>query len=300
MPEYLKDPLSNLLPLDFFASNAQSRRFSQARQPAGSQGSGRRLESHHGVAGADGVLRSHSHSLQHGREDRASAGGGLRAAQHEAMVIGKTQSWGEEVGAHRMPLQSVEHTWHEGLRQDSRGEGIANNTFQYQMTFLTPHPTTLAFEALNWASGTHDPMLLVQREARQTSAAGAGGPLRSAKPSAAPSSTPSEGPKDLQVVLDAQVYEEPSDSDLEKNKCVLPESTAVPTSDLVCCCLIPSSSNCAQVETSVSLAQLTRRISEVCLCLLWQRFVAQQSPAAKRAVRPKTFGVRESIRILLE
>lgn len=40
----------------------------------------------------------------------------------------------------------------------------STSTFQYQMTFLTPHPTTLAFEAFNWAAGTQDPMLLVQGE----------------------------------------------------------------------------------------------------------------------------------------
>lgn len=36
---------------------------------------------------------------------------------------------------------------------------------QYQMTFFTPHSTTLAFEAFNWAAGTADPLLLVRTDA---------------------------------------------------------------------------------------------------------------------------------------
>ncbi|CBZ50336.1 hypothetical protein NCLIV_008080 [Neospora caninum Liverpool] len=45
----------------------------------------------------------------------------------------------------------------------------ANSTVsevQYQMTFLTPHSTTLAFEAFNWAAGTADPLLLVRTDVR--------------------------------------------------------------------------------------------------------------------------------------
>ncbi|EPT31790.1 transporter, major facilitator family protein [Toxoplasma gondii ME49] len=45
--------------------------------------------------------------------------------------------------------------------------GSTVSEVQYQMTFLTPHSTTLAFEAFNWAAGTADPLLLVRTDARQ-------------------------------------------------------------------------------------------------------------------------------------
>ncbi|PFH32708.1 transporter, major facilitator family protein [Besnoitia besnoiti] len=52
--------------------------------------------------------------------------------------------------------------------------GSTVSEVQYQMTFLTPHSTTLAFEAFNWAAGTADPLLLVRTDGRPQGAAEGG------------------------------------------------------------------------------------------------------------------------------
>ncbi|KAL8425766.1 hypothetical protein ACSSS7_008335 [Eimeria intestinalis] len=147
-------------------------------------------------------------------------------------------------------------------RQDIKGEGSGNNSFQYQMTFLTPHPTTLAFEALNWASGTQDPMLLVQRDNRQaackesSSSVAAGGAATEGGGGGVSEAAVGQG-SSSSVAAASRGIDEMIENDLEKN-----------TS--------PGSSVPSGLQASAS-----------------------EAPVPKPARVGKTLGVRECVRILL-
>ncbi|OEH74550.1 major facilitator family domain-containing protein [Cyclospora cayetanensis] len=160
LPEYLKDPLSNFLPLDFFASNAQPCRVSRL-QSAATAGTRRTESSHHrqNGFGEEAIGYMEGSSLPRGI--------GAPLAQRECSV-GRGNSACNEKCSRGVSLRRRNPWGHE--ESCGGGRRQSSNNFQYQMTFLTPHPTTLAFEALNWASGAQDPMLLVQRDARQPQA----------------------------------------------------------------------------------------------------------------------------------
>lgn len=228
LPEYLKDPLSNLLPLDFFASNAQPRRVSQTRHLSLAVGGDRRVDGPQSATTGCNMLSS-------------PKGGGARepearlSARQQAMLRGRARSACDTRGSQGV-LKYGLGQWNDGLPQDSRAEGI--NTFQYQMTFLTPHPTTLAFEALNWASGTQDPMLLVQREPRQPCPAAqrSSGRADGFPAGDAGAEGLRAGRDEINIASTASVargYPEPAGLDLEKNSHELAKVTAVEVSRLV-------------------------------------------------------------------
>ncbi|KAL8449281.1 hypothetical protein Emag_003665 [Eimeria magna] len=260
LPEYLKDPLSNLLPLDFFASTAQARRTSLTRHQGVGLGSssGRRIDSRLSNLPARDPLSSLNYPDLNGAS-RVGVGGGGQASRPAILAVGRAHSVGDP--SHQ-PQRSMGFPSLEA-RQEFKGEGggLNNNNFQYQMTFLTPHPTTLAFEALNWASGTQDPMLLVQRDNRQVAAKGSEGPHSAAAGTDGEGGGgPGEsavGDASSSVAAVSQRLDESIDNDLEKN-------------------MPPGSSEPSGLQTSAS-----------------------EMPVPKPARVAKALGVRECVRILL-
>ncbi|CDJ37321.1 transporter, major facilitator family domain containing protein, putative [Eimeria tenella] len=184
LPEYLKDPLSNFLPLDFFATSADHRRVS--RHPGGGP-LPRRLEGRHSAFCGCEAFRYTERAFSpgswgpRGLPVQGGPPGPLMSRAHSAVDSREGERWAPLAGAFREDVAACGAAPAVGAAAAAAAaagssaaaapgpEGV--QTFQYQMTFLTPHPTTLAFEALNWASGTQDPMVLVQRDPRQAQAA---------------------------------------------------------------------------------------------------------------------------------
>ncbi|KAL8447297.1 hypothetical protein Emed_004508 [Eimeria media] len=241
-------------PRSLLSSKLSIRRSRGSSAAAEQQGGGRRSRFDSAERDeANGVRRptrlSHRHSAS-----RVGGGGSSRPA---IMAVGRAHSVGDPSHQPRGLITFP--------NSDFRGEGAGggpnnnNNSFQYQMTFLTPHPTTLAFEALNWASGTQDPMLLVQRDNRQVAAKGTDGPHSSTAGEGRETVTESNegGANSSSVAAVSQKVEEAIDNDLEKN---IKTGTSEPSG----------------LQASAS-----------------------EMPVSKPARVAKTLGVRECVRILL-
>ncbi|KAL8269946.1 hypothetical protein Esti_006134 [Eimeria stiedai] len=256
LPEYLKDPLSNLLPLDFFASTAHPRRTSLTRRRGGGVGgsSGRRIESRASTV----HVRDPLSTLNYPDLSRAlRAETGSQGGRPHIMAVGRAHSVGDPSHQPR-GLRGFSGS---ETRPEFKGEGGLSSTSQYQMTFLTPHPTTLAFEALNWASGTQDPMLLVQRDNRQVaskSSEGPNSPSAGAAGEGRPTSGSAGGPASSYVAAASRGFDETIENDLEKN---MTSGSSEPSGP--------------------------------------QGASASETPVPKPACAAKTLGVRECVRILL-